>query len=101
MRQLDFALRQRIRIDREIVVVGGDLDLARLELLDRMITAVVSELQLERLAAQRNSNQLMSEADSEDRLPSHQPSNAIHRVCTRLGIARAIRQKHAVRFQSP
>ena len=47
VRQFDFALRQRIRIDREVMVVRRDLDLPGLQLLHRMIPAVVPKLQLE------------------------------------------------------
>ncbi len=68
VRQFDFALRQRVGIDGEVVVVRGDLDLAGVQLLHRMIAAVVSEFQLESLAAERDAGQLMSQADSEDRL---------------------------------
>src|SRR5579862_9881481 len=75
VRELDFTLRQRIRVDREIVIVRRDLNLSRLQLLNRMIPAVVPELQLVRLPAQRNARQLMSEANPKDRLPSHEPSN--------------------------
>ena len=69
VRQLDFALRQRIGIDGEVVVVRRDLDLAGRQLLYRMIAAVVSELQLVGLAAEREPDQLMAQADAEDRLP--------------------------------
>ncbi len=51
VRQFDFTLRQRVRIDCEIMVVRRDLDLPRLQLLHRMIPAVVSELQLVSLPA--------------------------------------------------
>ena len=44
--------RQRIRIHGEIMVVRRDLDLPRLQLLDRMIPAMMSKLQLERLASE-------------------------------------------------
>ena len=49
--QLHFALRQRIRIDGKIMVVRRDLDLARVQLLHRMVAAVVAKLQLECFAA--------------------------------------------------
>ena len=51
VRQFDFTLRQRIRIDGEIMVVRRDLDLPRVQLLHRMISAVMSKLQLEGLSA--------------------------------------------------
>src|SRR5271169_6234523 len=77
----------------------GDLNLAARELLHRMIPTMVAEFQLEGFASQRNSDQLMSQADSENRLPSHQATNVVDRVGAGLGISRAIRKKHAVRLQ--
>src|SRR5712692_6812481 len=85
VRELDFALWQRFRIDREIVIVGGDLDLSRLQLFHGMIAAMVPELQLKSLAAKRNSDELMPEADPENRLPPHQPPDAVDRISARLG----------------
>ena len=54
MRQLNFAVGQRVWIDGEIMVVRGDLDLPGLQLLYRMIAAMMSKLQLEGLAAERD-----------------------------------------------
>src|SRR6202030_3995782 len=68
VRQFDFALRQRIGIDGKVMVMRGDLDPAPRPLLDRMIPAVVAEFQLEGLPSERNSGELMSEANSENRL---------------------------------
>ena len=52
MGQLDFGLRQRVGIDGEVVVVGGDLDLAGVQLFDRVIAAVVSEFKFESFATE-------------------------------------------------
>src|SRR6202041_2847368 len=76
-----------------------DLDLAALQLLHRMISAMVSKLQLESFSAERNADELMSEADAKDRHSSHQPPNAVHGIRARLGIARTIRQKHSIGLQ--
>src|SRR6266436_9720726 len=64
-----------------------------------MISAVVAELQLEGLPSERNSDQLMSEADSKNRLSSHQAPNVVDGVRAGLGIAWAVRQEHAVGLQ--
>ena len=45
--QFDLALRERVGIDGEVMVVGGDFDLAADQLLYWMIPAVVTEFQLE------------------------------------------------------
>src|SRR5690242_5633698 len=99
VRQLDFGLRQRVGIDSEVVVVRRDLDLAGVQLLHRMVAAVVSELELEGLAAQRDAGQLMSEADAENRLATHEAANVVHRVGARLGITGTVREKDAVGLQ--
>src|SRR5437660_11599414 len=77
----------------------GDLDLARVQLLHRMIAAVVSKLEFESFAAERDSGQLMSETDAEDGLASHEAADFVHCVGARFGIARAVRQKDAVGFE--
>src|ERR1044071_10407569 len=63
-----------------------------------MIAAMVAKFQLVGLAAQREPRQLMSQADSENRLPPHQPADIIHRVAAWLRISWAIREKHPIRF---
>src|SRR6202012_5673093 len=40
----DFALVDRFRIDRVVVIVGGDLYFPRLGLLDRVVAAVMAKL---------------------------------------------------------
>src|SRR5664280_3736218 len=81
------------------MVMRGDLDLACLHLLHRMIAAVVTEAQFVSLSTQRDANQLMSEADAEDGHAPHQPANALLCVGHRLGIARAVRQEDAIRLE--
>ena len=63
---LDDAFGQRIGIDGEAVVHRDDLDLARFELLHRMVRAVVALVHLERPGAKREAKQLMPEADAEE-----------------------------------
>src|SRR5258708_39497064 len=78
---------------------AGNLNFAAGELLYRMISAMVAEFQLESLASERDAGKLMSQADSEDRLASHQAPNIVDRVSAGFGIARAVRQKHAIGLQ--
>src|ERR1700724_1518979 len=99
MCQLDFTLSERIRIDGEVVVVRRDLDLPCLKLLYWVVSAVMSKLQFEGFSAESNPDKLMPQADAENRLPSHEPADRIHRVCTRLRIARTVRKKNSVRLQ--
>src|ERR1035437_6358669 len=64
-----------------------------------MISAVVAEFQLEGFPSERNAGELMSQADSENWLPSHQAPNVVHRIGAGLGIARPVRQEHAIGLQ--
>src|SRR5947209_1206509 len=58
-------LRKRVRIDIEVVILSRNLDLACLVIHDRVIAAMVAELQLVGLAAQRQPKDLVAETDSE------------------------------------
>src|SRR5712691_4506466 len=66
MRHLDVG-GQRSGIDGKAVILRRDFDLARAELLDRMVRAAVTELQLERLAADGKAQNLVAKTDSERR----------------------------------
>ncbi len=62
---------ERVGVDGEVVVLAGDLDLARGEVAHRVVAAVMTERQLDRAGADRPAEQLVAEADAEDRhLPS-------------------------------
>src|SRR5262249_40631108 len=84
--KVDFTLRKGVGINREVMIVRSDLDLARVQLLYRMIAAVVPELELEGFSAQRESGQLVSQANSEDGLPPHEPADVVYRIGARLRI---------------
>src|SRR5580700_116886 len=81
------------------MIVGGYLDLAAGQLLYRVIPSVVTEFQLEGLTSKRNTRDLMAQADSKDRLPSHQPQNVIDRVGARFRISWSVRQEYTVGLQ--
>src|ERR1044072_7605333 len=59
-------------LDGEAVVLRGDLDAAAGQLLDRMVGAAVAEGQLEGLQADGAAEQLVAEADAEERLVADQ-----------------------------
>src|SRR6266851_6719788 len=61
-----------------------------------MIPAVVAKFELVSLPAQGDSCELMSQTDSKNWLPAHEPPDVVHRVSTRLGVTGAVRQEHAV-----
>src|SRR5213592_4762605 len=58
--------REGIRIDREAMVLRGDVDAAGPQVLDRLVAAAVAELQLERLSSEGERKQLVAEADPQE-----------------------------------
>ncbi len=99
MRDFDVARGQRIRIHHETVILRGDFHVPGLQILDRVIRAVMAELQLVGSAAERQSAELVSQADAEDWHAPHQFANRLDRVSNRLGIARPVREENAVGMQ--
>src|SRR5258706_15217576 len=81
------------------MTMRGNLDLAADELFYWIMPAMVAEFQLESLASERDAGELMSQADSEDRLASHQAPNIVDRICAGFGIARSVRQEHSIGLQ--
>src|ERR1700689_1515919 len=59
---------ERVVVDREAVVLRRDLDAPRAQIHHRMIGAMMAEVELVGLAAERQPKQLMSETDAEHRL---------------------------------
>src|SRR5258708_13219185 len=62
--------RERVRIDREAVVLAGDEDRAALQVLHRVVCAVMSELHLHGLGSGGEAHQLMADPDPEGRSPA-------------------------------
>ncbi len=94
---LDRLLRQAVDVDDEPVVLRGDLDRARLQVFHRVVGAVMAELELGGPAAQGQAQDLVAQADAEDRLPAEQLAHGLHRVADRLRVARAVGQEDPVR----
>src|SRR5215216_2986051 len=96
----DLHLRwQRVRIDREAMILGCDLDLTRIELLHRMVGAAVAELQFERLTSNRKPENLVTETDAERRnIRAHQLPNVVDGVGQRCGIPWSVAEKDPVRL---
>ena len=99
VRDFDFVEVERIGIHREAVVVRSDLDLAGDLVQHRVIRAAMAELQLVRLAAERQAEDLVPQADAEDRDPADQLAHLRGLKLERLGIAGAVREEHAVGLQ--
>src|SRR5216117_3075532 len=60
---LELRLRQGVRVDREAVILRGDVDPPSAQILHRLISPAVPELQLERLPAEGEGQELMPEAN--------------------------------------
>jgi hypothetical protein len=84
VRQLH-VLRQRLRVDREGVVLRGDLDAAGDEVAHRVVRAVVAEGHLVRLRAEDDREDLVAEADAEDRALADQVRERVDRGLTAAG----------------
>src|SRR5512147_2120365 len=87
---------ERVDVDSEAVILGGDLDLAGGEVHDRLVSAVVSELELVGAPAQRQAEDLVSEADTEDRSFADQVADNAG-VWTNIRVAGTVREKNAIR----
>src|SRR5437879_13338495 len=79
---------------RKVVVLGRDLHLASLQVEHRMVRPVVPELQLIRLQSQRESDDLMTEADSEDGPLAEQRPYRMDRTGNASRYAPTVRQAH-------
>ncbi len=96
VRQVDFSLVDRLRIDGVVVVVGGDFYFAAVRVLHRMVAAMVAKFEFISLAAECEADELMAEANAEYRLTAGQFADIFLRVGDRLGVARPIREEDAV-----
>src|SRR6187549_1823101 len=89
--------RQIAFVDRKAMILAGDEDTAGLEILHRMIRAMVAELHLHGARATREAEQLVTETDAEGRqVRDDQCTDRFDGVVARLGIARSIREEHTI-----
>jgi len=94
--EVDFGGVEGVGIDREVVIVAGDLDLAGVVALNGMIAAVVTKLELVGFAAEGEADELMAQADAEDGCAAGELADALLRVDDGLGIAGAVGEEDAV-----
>ena len=90
VRQFDVLIRKRVHIDAEAVVLAGDFDLAGLEILDGVVGAAVAKLELVSLGAEGESENLVAEADAEDRDFAEQLFDGFDGVLDRGRVAWAV-----------
>src|SRR5947209_7110424 len=73
-------------------------DAPGLKLLYRMIASPVTELQLERAAAECAAENLIAEADSHDRLPAGEPPDRVHDIAVLGRVARSRGEHDPIRI---
>ena len=78
------------RLDREAVVLDGDEHAARVADAHRVVRAAVAEGQLERPQAEREPEQLMAEADAEERHPAEKVAHRLDGVGELRRVARPV-----------
>src|SRR5207244_13377093 len=67
VRHLELRTWEGVAIDREAVVLRRDVDAPRAEVFDGLVPAAVPEFQFERRPTEGEGQQLVAEADPEDR----------------------------------
>src|SRR5689334_1882920 len=82
------------------MILGCNFDFARFQVHHRVVAAVVSELQLVSASAESEADDLMSEADAEDRNASGELAHRLGRVLDGFWITWTVRQKHPVRLKA-
>ena len=92
-------LPDRFHVDDEPVVLSRDFDPTRRQILDRLIEAAVSELELVGVAAERAGQQLMPETDPEDGPLAQQVTDGLDRVAYRRRVAGPAGQEDTVRIE--
>src|SRR5581483_615039 len=80
------------RVDREAVVVRRDEHAARLDVADGVVAAAVPELELPRRRSEREPEDLVPEADAEERQLPEELLRALDAVGDRGGVAGAVRE---------
>ncbi|MCY1508168.1 hypothetical protein D9M68_424690 [compost metagenome] len=92
--------RQGRLVDGEAVVLAGDHHHAAVEVLHRVVGAMVAMAHLHGLGAGGQAEQLVAEADAEDRdLGVEELADRLDGVVARLGVAGAVGEEDAVRIQ--
>src|SRR6266571_1362616 len=80
-------LLHRLRVHGEAVVLRGDLDAPGQEVLHRVVRAVVAELELEGLSSEGQTEDLVAEADAENRRLADETAHRFDQVRHGLRIA--------------
>ncbi len=79
LRHVEVALRYRIRVDLELVVLARDMDAAGVEVFDRMVRAVMPVGEPRGRRPRRAPKDLVTEADAEERQPAERVARQLDR----------------------
>src|SRR5215469_4342452 len=88
---------QGLGVGGKSVVLGSDLHALGAQVHHRMVRTVMAKIKLVGLPAQGEAEDLMSEADTENRFLSQHPCDGLMRIRQRGWVARSIGQKNPVR----
>src|SRR5918995_3214755 len=92
------SILQCILVHGEAVVLAGYFDASRLEVPDGVVCAVVSEGHLVRLATEGETEELVSETDTERRYLAQQRTQDLYRLAEGGRVAGSVGEKQPVRF---
>src|SRR5215467_216995 len=81
------------------MILGGDFDSARGEILDRLVGAVMAEGELVGATAQGQAHELMTKTDAKYRVLADKLSQIFDDTCQRLRITRAVGKPHTIRLE--
>ena len=87
VRDLDLSFRKRVDIHHKVMVLGGDLNLPGLKVHDRLVIAMMPELEFRGFPSERLPDHLMPEADPEHRNLPDQFTDRFHKIFHRSRIA--------------
>ena len=91
--------RKTVGAHGKAVVVRRDLDAASYSIFHRLIAAAMTELEFVRFPTERQPQNLMAEADSEDRHAPEKLTHGVNGVGYRGRIAWPVREKNAIGFE--
>ncbi len=87
---------KRLRIDGKTVVLGGDFDAPAGQILDGLVGAAMTELELERLSAEGLAENLVPQADAEHRQArTDEVRHGLDGIAEGGGIARSVAEEDA------
>ena len=98
MGNFHFSRIQRLRVYAETVVLGSDFNFPCLQILNRLVCAAVAKFQFIGLGAVSQAQNLVPQADAEDRFLAQQFANRINNSFDSGRVTGAVGKENAVRI---